>query len=291
MIKLENDLLTVKVNELGAELSSLQLNATKNEYLWQADAKIWGRHAPNLFPIVGRLHDNEYQYQGHKYQMTQHGFARDMTFKVVEQTTEMVKLQLTDNAETKAKYPFAFRFEVTYRLVDDQLNITYHVMNPADETLIFGMGGHPGFNLPMDAQHHFEDYQLEFNPQKTFNRKVLAGPFVDFQQDTTFDGRQILQVRREDYQNDAIILDLQQTPFEIKLYDTQNQHGVVVKIDNAKYAGIWTKADVEAPFLCIEPWWGIADTTDATGNLVDKFGMTHLGAHDSVTGNYSIKIF
>ncbi|KRN75621.1 hypothetical protein IV73_GL000109 [Weissella kandleri] len=291
MIKLENDLLTVEVNELGAELSSLQLNTTAKEYLWQADAKIWGRHAPNLFPIVGRLHDNEYQYQGHKYHMNQHGFARDMPFKVIEQTIEMVKFQLTNTAETKEKYPFDFRFEVTYRLVDDQLNVTYHVVNPADETLIFGVGGHPGFNLPMDNQHHFEDYQLEFNPQKTFNRKILAGPFVDFQQDTTFDGRQTLPVRWEDYQNDAIILDLQQTPFEIKLHDEQNQHGVTLTIDNAKYVGIWTKADVEAPFLCIEPWWGIADSTDATGDLADKFGMNHLAAHDSMTGNYSIKIF
>ncbi len=120
MITLKNQYLTVLINEFGAELTSVK-DTSGLEYIWQADPSFWKRHAPILFPIVGRLKDNQYDYQGKTYQMTQHGFARDNQFKVESQLPTKVSLVLRPTDETLAKYPFKFELRIIYELVDHQL--------------------------------------------------------------------------------------------------------------------------------------------------------------------------
>ncbi|MDR3241749.1 MAG: aldose 1-epimerase family protein [Lactobacillaceae bacterium] len=291
-ILIENGSIQVKINELGAELTSVVNQATGIEYIWQGDPKIWGRHAPNLFPIVGRLHGDTYRYAGKDYHLTQHGFARDSEFEVIEQSETAVRLRLTDSKETRQIYPFKFQFDVVFSLdTEDSLEVQYVVTNLDQKELYFSVGGHPGINLPLQAGQTFNDYLVNITPAKEFGRKVLSGPFVDFAKDTTFDASVALPVRRSDYQNDAIILELKQEPISIEVTDQKHEHGVMVDIQNAQYAGIWTKADVEAPFLCVEPWWGIADTVDASGDLTDKLGINHLQPTETMQGIYALTFF
>ncbi|QIL50578.1 aldose 1-epimerase family protein [Weissella coleopterorum] len=292
MLYLENEKVRVAINEIGAELSSIYLKEDETEYLWQANSTFWGRHAPQLFPIVGRLKENKYQFSGEEYQMSQHGFARDNIFNCIEIKADLIQLRLIDSPETRQQYPFKFQFDVIFTLSNSgELGIKYVVENIDQKVIYFGLGGHPGFNIPLSDRKKFEDYHLELQPDKVYQRKILNGPFLDEKQTTGFDATKSFPLKRADFKNDAIILDLDKQPIKIKIIDDEQQHGVVLSIKNAKFAGIWTKYDVEAPFICIEPWWGIADTIDATGQLVDKFSINQLDVGAQYLGEYSIQVF
>ena len=149
---LENENLKVTINYFGAELSSIQKKSTGTEYLWNADPAYWNRTSPVLFPIVGSLKGKEFQYGGSTYPMGQHGFARDMEFSLLSATETECWLELSSNEETLAKYPFAFRLEIGYRLEDQKLTVIWRVINEDEKTIHFSIGGHPAFMCPLDQQ-------------------------------------------------------------------------------------------------------------------------------------------
>lgn len=292
MVKLENDNLVVTINEAGAELTSVFNKDAELEYMWTADPKYWGRHAPNLFPIVGRLRGDQFSVNGEKYHLNQHGFARNMIFEVVEASDVHAVLRLTESPETLRMYPFNFQFDVVFDLAaDDTLSIQYVVNNPDEvESLFFSVGGHPGFNLPLDGGK-FSDYYVSIEPEKVFHRVRLVGPYSNPTTPTPFDAKIPLRLRHEDYHDDAIILRTERQPVSFLLARLANQHGMRMTVDNAQYVGIWTPEGKEAPFICIEPWWGIADTIDATGNFKEKYAINVLAAGDTFTGSYSMQFF
>lgn len=292
MIKLENEEIKVEINELGAELSSVWHKQAKLEYIWTADPKYWGRHASNLFPIVGRLRGDQFQVAGETYYMNQHGFARNSTFTVVESSSTKVIFRLGDTPETHRVYPFKFQFDISYELTDDNvLHIAYIVHNTdTAESLFFSVGGHPAFNLPLDGGK-FSDYYVSVEPEKIYDRIRLVGPYSNPSQPTPFDAKIPLRLRQEDYHDDAIILRLERQKTSLLLARLANQHGMRMTLDNAQYVGIWTPAGKEAPFIAIEPWWGLADTVDATGNFKEKYGINVLAAGDTFNGTYSLSFF
>lgn len=148
--QLKNNFLTVTLSDKGAEIQSVKDVNSGREYMWQADPEIWGRHAPVLFPVVGRLKDDQYTYDGKTYHMGQHGFARDAQFTVEEQDDKHIVFLLTSNEDTKKMYPFDFELRVSYSLVNNLLEEHFTVTNTDTKEMIFGIGGHPGFNLPTD---------------------------------------------------------------------------------------------------------------------------------------------
>ena len=179
MITLKNQYLTVLINEQGAELTSVK-DTDGLEYIWQADPAFWKRHAPILFPIVGRLKDNQYTYAGQTYEMTQHGFARDNQFEVESQLPTKVSLVLRPTEETLAKYPFKFELRIIYELVDHQLNVSLNVINPSQDTLLFSIGAHPGFNIPLvKGEGNFEDSFIRVAPKKSYVQIPLKPPYSD----------------------------------------------------------------------------------------------------------------
>ncbi|MDF7626638.1 aldose 1-epimerase family protein [Lactobacillaceae bacterium L1_55_11] len=292
MVTLENEQLKVQISEQGAELNSVWNKAAELEYIWVGDPKYWGRHAPNLFPIVGRLRGDQFTVDGETYYMNQHGFARNMTFEVVEQDDRGATFRLKDSEATHRIFPFKFVFDVRYDL-DDQncLSIKYIVHNPdEEETLFFSVGGHPAFNLPLDGGK-FSDYYLSIEPEITYDRIRLVGPYSNPYAPTPFTANIPLRLRQEDYHDDAIILKLERQKTSFLLARLANQHGLKMVVDNAQYFGIWTPAGKEAPFIALEPWWGIADTVDASGNFKEKFGVNVLAAGDTFTGSYSMTFF
>lgn len=292
MIILENNNLQVKINEEGAELTSVWNKAAQLEYIWVGDPKYWGRHAPNLFPIVGRLRGDQFVVDGETYYMNQHGFARNMRFDVVEQSEQEVVLRLNDSESTLRIYPFKFRFDVRFILTDnDEVKVDYIVHNPdQQETLFFSVGGHPAFNLPLDGGK-FSDYYLSIEPEIVYDRVRLVGPYSNPNLPTPFNANIPLRLRQEDYHDDAIVLKLDRQRTSFLLARLANQHGMKMTVENAQFLGIWTPAGKEAPFIAIEPWWGIADTVDATGNFKEKFGVNVLAAGDTFEGSYSMTFF
>ncbi|MDF7636888.1 aldose 1-epimerase family protein [Leuconostocaceae bacterium ESL0958] len=291
MITLENDQLKVTLNPFGAELTAVYNKMADLEYIWYGDPKYWGRHAPNLFPIVGRLQGDQYRLAGQTYYMNQHGFARNMTFDVVSQSNDSVRFRLTDSESTWRIYPFAFQFDVVFTLVGTVVKVDYEVFNPSEtESLFFSVGGHPAFNLPLDGGK-FSDYYLSISPEKVYDRLRLIGPYSNPNQPVPFNANIPLRLRQEDYHDDAIILKLDRQRTTFLLARLANQHGMEMTVENAQYLGIWTPAGKNAPFIAIEPWWGIADTVDATGNFKEKFGANVLAAGDAFTGSYEMNFF
>ncbi|MCO0831541.1 aldose 1-epimerase family protein [Fructobacillus sp. W13] len=291
MITLENDNMIVKIDEHGAELVSAWNKEAELEYIWYGDPKYWGRHAPNLFPIVGRLQGDQFNLAGQTYYMNQHGFARNMDFQIIENDVDHARFRLQDSEATWRVYPFKFQFDVVFDLKGTELFMKYEVTNPdKQESLFFSVGGHPAFNLPLDGGK-FSDYYLSVKPEKVYDRIRLVGPYSNPNVPSPFNADIPLRLRQEDYHDDAIILKLDRQKATFLLARLANQHGMEMTVDNAQFLGIWTPAGKNAPFIAIEPWWGIADTVDATGNFKEKFGNNVLAAGDTFTASYSMNFF
>lgn len=290
MITLKNQYLTVQVNEFGAELTSVK-SEDGAEYIWQADPAYWKRHAPILFPIVGRLKDNQYVYQGKDYHMTQHGFARDNQFQVTNQSQTAVTLVLTQNAQTLAKYPFNFELKVNFELKEHELAVHFTVTNPDDNELLFSLGAHPGFNVPFAGVGDFTDYFIRVAPKKVYRRIPLKPPYSDPEDPQELDFTKPLQLQHELFKDDALVLDLKDQETTVMLANSHNDHGVALSLSKAPYVGIWSPSPKQAPFICIEPWWGLADTVNATGQLADKFAVNRLTGKQRFDAGYQISFF
>ncbi|MEO0331660.1 MAG: aldose 1-epimerase family protein, partial [Bacteroidota bacterium] len=159
---LENDHLTVTFKAEGAELVSVRSKADNQEYIWQADPAVWARHAPVLFPIVGRLKGDQYQVNEAVYSMGQHGFARDQSFSVVDQSSTEITFGLTASPETQKIYPFNFVLDIRYTLREDELNVAYQVINRDQAVMPFSIGAHPAFYCPAQQEQQWEEYHLQF---------------------------------------------------------------------------------------------------------------------------------
>lgn len=293
MITIENGFIKATVSEHGAELKSLIDKNTGVEHLWQGEAKSWARQAPVLFPIVGKLKDDQYTYQDKTYHMTQHGFARDRDFKVISHTETEVILQLVDDAQTRAMYPFAFELRVRYALINNLVKVRYTVENPSDhELLYYSVGGHPGFKVPYMPDTKYEDYYLHFSPRKTRVKIPLStNGQIDFAHRTLSATDADIALSHELFQDDAWILETLGPDDTYKIKTEHSEHYIEVTISDGPYVGIWSSYPQTGDFVCIEPWWGIADDTESTGDLTKKIGIRTLEPHAHYTSRYRIGIF
>lgn len=266
---IQNDQLIAEIAEHGAELISLKSKEHGLEYIWQGDPVYWGRHAPVLFPFVGRLKDDQYVYQGKTYQMGQHGFARDMDFEVIEHGQEMASFILRSTPETLEKYPFDFELVISYELGGDGITVHYQVANTGEKEMFFSIGGHPAFNVPLEEGLSFEDFYLAFSPLKSRLRLPLKGPFIDMDQKTLGQTNTNLALNRELFEQDALVFETRGlNAYAIR--SEKSSHSVTLSYKDMPYVGIWSPYPKEAPFVCIEPWCGIADTVNSSGNLMEK---------------------
>ena len=290
MIKLENETLTVTILTKGAELTSIKRKDNKIEYLWQADPKYWGRHAPVLFPFVGRLKEDRYEVDGKTYPMGQHGFARDCEFEIMHQTASTVTLKLSDSPSTKERYPYAFHLLITYTLADNTVTTAYRVENPAsDKSLYFSIGAHPGFNIPLTTDTIFEDYYFSFSPRKTRTTIPLSGAYLNTPCKTLAQTNTDIALTRSLFDNDAMIYETKgENIFTIKSEKTE--HSVAVRFVDFPYVGIWSPPQTDAPFVCIEPWFGIADDMNATGKIEEKLGIQTLAPQKSFEAAFEITV-
>lgn len=289
VLMIENECLKVSFSELGGELTSIQNQEDNIEYLWQGNPEFWGRQAPVLFPNVGRLKDDSYRYEGVTYYLGQHGFARDQRFTVKEHTATRIAFSLLSNEESRKVYPFEFELILSYELVGNQLICSYHVENTGKGPMYFSIGGHPAFNVPLGNQGNFEDYFLRFAPKKSRLVLPLKGPYIDLANKTLGQTNTDIALTRALFKNDAIVYETVGTnSYSIK--SDKTPHSVTVSYDNMPYVGIWSPYPLEAPFVCIEPWCGVADTVEATGELTEKLGINHLASQEIFKNQYTIEI-
>ncbi|MCV3209450.1 aldose 1-epimerase family protein [Mesorhizobium sp. YC-39] len=272
---MEQDRLTLHGNGIsatiigqGAELVSLR-DAEGTELLWQA-GPAWRRHSPVLFPIVGRLKGDQLRHRGRIYPMTQHGFARDKPFAWAERGPRSCTLVLTDDADTRAHYPFAFRLAVTYRLDLRQLGVTFDITNTGGEPLPASIGAHPAFNWPLLPDLAKTDYRLTFaDDERAPIRRLKDGLLLATPQPTPVEGK-ILALSERLFDDDAVILD--RTAGGSVRYAADRGPAIEMSWQGFRELGIWSKPG-GAPFLCIEPWHGIASPVDFDGEFTDKPGV------------------
>lgn len=284
---LKNESLTVEVDTFGAELHSVQKEGI--EYLWQADADFWGRHAPVLFPIVGKLKEGRYSYDGKDYLMSGHGFARDSEFKLIKEQEDELIYEMTSNTQTLLSYPFAFSFKVSYKLTDNQVRVRYQVENKDDKILIFGVGAHPAFNVPLE-NGNFEDYKLTISPseKRTFIPLDVATGTLKREEQIEVEVDD-LPLCRELFAKDALVYTSSEE-MSVALTNTIDKRGVKVTWKDMPFFGLWSPYPAEAPFVCIEPWCGIADEANTSGRLDEKFGMNQLKPQEEFSCEYVIEI-
>jgi len=282
---IHGDGLTATVLAHGAELCSLK-TAAGLELIWQAGPE-WRRHAPLLFPIVGRLKDNTLHHRGKSYSMTQHGFARDLRFEWVDRGPSSCRLAISDDAESRARYPFAFRLTVTYALRGSDLDVCFEIANPGEETLPASLGGHPAFNWPLLPGPDKTSYRLNFSREEPAPIRRLKDGLLRAQPEPSpIQGRE-LALSDALFADDAIILD--QLASTSVRYAAAEGPSLDMSWDGFRELGIWSKPD-GAPFLCIEPWRGFASPQEFDGEFADKPGLMHIKPGETERLSFRISV-
>ncbi|ECJ9721556.1 aldose 1-epimerase family protein [Listeria monocytogenes] len=289
MIKLENEVLLVEMKTAGAELTRIFHKDTGLEYLWNADSKFWGRHSPVLFPTVGRLVDDTYLVDGKQYHLGQHGFARDRDFQVIEQTENTVRFELDADEDSLAIYPYKFKLSIIYTIEKNTVAVSYEVENTDNKRIYFSIGAHPAFHLPLTDGTTFEDYYLDFGTEENLETLCLEGPYRSGEIKKIIDGpARYLPLSYDLFKNDALIFEaLKQKEMTIK--SDKTPHFVKVSFPEFPFVGVWT-AKPGTPFLCIEPWYGIADGAGESVELRDKAGIEHLEPEAVFASEYEITV-
>lgn len=286
---LENDRLKVKISSMGAELQSIYRTDLDTEYLWQGDPDFWKNRAPNLFPICGRLIEGKYSFEGKEYEMAIHGFARNMEWEVIHQKSNVLTLQLQSNEETLASYPWRFSLEMVYTLEEDTLSVASILHNLDDKTMLFAMGGHPGFNVPLTKGENFENYFIEFDNPCTPNLLVLSETCF-YTGNTTpvpLDENNRLWLTHQMFDKDAWFF--QDTDKGLTLKSENGERSVHMSFPDMKYVGLWHKPFSEAPYVCIEPWTGVPGwDRPGVAAFEDKPEMTELEPQGIYRNTYTM---
>jgi galactose mutarotase-like enzyme len=281
-ISISNNHITAQINPKGAELFSLISNENNKEYIWEGNPGFWGKHSPILFPIVGTLKNNSFQVNERTYTLSRHGFARDMTFELIDKKENSATFSIQSCTETLKVYPFEFELQIHYSLEEKKLNVAYKLINKTESQLPFSIGAHPAFAL----NGNFEDYQLEFEKDEPLIYSLLENDLIS--NDTRIIEKQdnLVQLNYNLFKNDALILKSLQS----KSLTILKNKIPLLKVDfqGFPHLGIWTK--IYAPFLCIEPWYGYSDTNTATGNLFEKEGIQIIEANEIFNSKFVIEI-
>lgn len=273
----------------GAELTSLVTTDNDLEYMWPGDPAVWARHAPVLFPLVGRLPNDEYYYEGHDYKLPQHGFARDQEFAVTSQSETELVFRLTHDETTRAVFPFAFELTITYTLQEALLTVRWDVHNPAaDQPLLFSIGAHPAVRCPLLPGEAFEDYYFAFDHPVTLERHLLKGGLLTGQTAPVLNDAQELPLRYDLFADDALVFKHYDFT-RITLRSRKSSHFVRFQFDGFPYLGLWTKGP-GASFVCVEPWHGIASPAGEPGELSEKEGILTLEPGQVFSAAYTIEV-
>jgi galactose mutarotase-like enzyme len=275
MITLENEWLSASIHPKGAELQSLYRKDLNLNYLWRGDPAFWGKHSPLLFPIVGELKDNTYQFEGKDYHLPRHGFARDRTFEYATRNSQEALFTLQDDPSTLEVYPFPFLLEVHYSLKGYGLEVTYVVHNPGEAPMYFCIGGHPAFAVPLVEGQAYDAYQLTFSEEET-----KPTPFLNHQK--------TLALSAGLFAEDALVFKGLRSD-QVTLGSPLTSHGLHFHIQGWPYLGVW--AAPNAPFVCIEPWQGHADDVDTDQQLIHKEGIIRLEAGDRWEKSWKVDLF
>lgn len=276
----ENENFTLAVKEMGAELNSLKSKKTGIEYIWCGDNTIWYGQSPILFPIIGRLLDDKYSLNSKEYTMEKHGIVRKKAFKLVENTKDTLTFVQTDDEESLSSYPYHFELKVEFKLTENGLKVIHTVSNNDEKDMYYSFGAHPGFNCQISDYLEFSDDNA-LETERIDHESIL----IDEKFPVEMNNRQITLTKTL-FENDALILsDFNSKNIKIK----SNNHNRVISFDfDSPFLGIWAKPN--APYVCLEPWWGVNDDYHKKPNFSQKRGIMTLGPKESKSFSWEVSI-
>ncbi len=299
MEQIKNNLLCVEVSAKGAELQSIK-NAKGEEYLWQGDPQYWHRRSPLLFPIIGGLAGGEYRLHGHTYKMGKHGFLRDAAFTLVAQGEHQLTYAIHESEETLRQYPFPFNLGVTYKLTGNRIDVIWHIENTGHEPMFFQIGGHPAFLIPgwkagkpLKARIRIDNKAPKKLSISDHGLLLFGHHDINYGLPETdpqlFDAATgTINASTHTFDADALIFDESQVS-RLQLLELTGEPHVTVDIKSPA-VGIWSPTGMDAPFVCIEPWYGICDMDEYAGEFSDKYLMNRLLPGASFMASYHITI-
>lgn len=289
MFILGNEILKVEIASRGAELQSILNAVTGIEYLWNGNPAFWSKRSPVLFPVVGSLKNNIYYYQGKSYQLPRHGFARDMNFEAEKQSQKEITFLLRSDADTKKNYPFDFEFRIRYQILGDELSTEYMIKNTGSGLLIFSVGGHPAFSLPLTTDTNFEDYYLKFEETENLSRwHISKDGLIETQPSPVLTDSNRLNLKKSLFYQDALVFKYPASS-DISLISSKTSHGILFQMGEFPFLGIWSAKD--ADFICLEPWCGIADSVTSDQQLEHKEGMEKIAPGKVFSRQWRVKFF
>ncbi len=275
---IKNDVLNVCITTLGAQIKSVK---SDKEYMWEGNPDIWGKHAPVLFPVCGRLKDGKYTYKGKEYSMDAHGFAPKCDYRVREHTEGSLTLYITDTEETLKSYPFNFDFEVKFTLNGSSLKVEYNVTNKGKEELYYSVGCHEAYACP----EGIEEYYLEFPDKPDLDEYILDGPFMSGETRPFAKECDIIPLTEKLFENDSTCFKNMGT-YTVTLKNKAGTRSVKVDYPDFDYFIIWHIPG--APYICLEPWKGFPDYTTTDGDFTKKDGIMKVEAGQRSTSEHTI---
>ena len=284
-----NENLTVSIRDLGAELCSIR-SADGTEYLWQGDPAFWRGQSPNLFPYIGRLTDGKYTFAGETYEMKIHGIAKYLVFEAANQKEDSIDFILRSNEETKKQYPFDFVFTIRYALVEKKLQIEYLVQNLSGEPMFFGVGGHTGFNVPMEEGLSFEDYCVEFSKTAKPTKVVMTEDVhvSGVREDYPLEEGTKIPLHHDLFDHDAVVLENMDHTMTIR--SASGKRAVRVSIPAFHYVGFWHAVKKEAPYVCIEPWSSLPSRSGVVEDFAQQGDLICLEGNATYRNPWTIEI-
>ncbi len=271
---IKNECLEASFNRLGGELISLK-DKEGTEYLWQGNPEYWSGQAPVLFPWIGRLTEGKYSYKNKEYFIEKHGFARKLEFVVSETEDMKIVFTLQSSPDTLEVYPFEFVFSIIYELQGDKLVTTYEVENQSETSMYFAIGGHPGFNVPLETGVNFEDYYLEFpNPERTYQVTFSENYLVSGEKAYELEEGNKISLTHGLFDDDAIIL--RGMGDTVTLKSKQGKKSITVSASDMPYLGFWHMPETDAPYVCIEPWSSLPSREGVVEELEQKEDLVSL---------------
>lgn len=289
---IENDKLIVRIDSFGAEVKSVLSKSNYREYMWYGNPTFWGRTSPVLFPFVGSVKNKKYKWDGVEYAMGQHGFARDMEFELCEKSNDKIAFILKSDAETLKKYPFSFELIITYTLVDTELNVNWTVKNAGDNTMYFSIGAHPAFLCPVHGENTKEGYKLFFEnvDEIKHHGNELDSGLAKMDENISLPlSNHRATITKGFFDRCTYYVEGNQTGL-VGLEDSDGKRIVDVIFDTPLFA-IWSPEGKNAPFICIEPWYGRADATDFDGDLSERAYTNILDTKETFNGGYGIRFY
>lgn len=287
--KITNGELSAEIDSFGSQLISLKKGGV--EYIWQRDPEFWDECAPILFPTIGRPKDDVLTIDGKDYPMPGHGFIRISELSLIDKTPDSVTYMLSDNDMTRELYPWSFKFYSKFIIRDGKLVNELTVENTDSCEIYFSLGGHPAFNVPMFEGEKFTDYKLEFEKEEVLESNIVADPVCILSQEKELilsEGRE-LPIKRSLFHNDAMIFERIQSDW-VKLINGEGK-GVKFYYKDFPTLAVWTRGEPsEAPFVCLEPWIGMAVRDNETGDIKDKYDIRCLKPEEKFTAEFSIEI-